>query len=504
MKAALLPSALALLLAAGCAAPALPQPGGPPSGLARCQEAGTGGSARAGCQRDWTVLLYMAADNDLQEHACRQLRALERARPLPAASSVNADILVQVDVAEPPGLRRIHVLPSPGAAQEGAEAAPCRITALRSPVLGLLEEDRGPPAQGLRGFLDWGIRGYPARRYMVIVWGHGFGWRPRATASGTPLPHDRDLRRGGIALDEHPGSVLDIPSLGQALAGASRDLLGGRPLDLYAADACLMQSVEVAGELSGAARYLIGSEQIADYAGLPYEAFLPRLNGTGERLSAPRCAEDDSACAAAHVLPGLAGAALQQGARPGVGPGAAETHTFSALDGAAVRDRLLPALRALGEALAAPSRRGWLADLLGLPSGAGWSALLRTPGFYGGTRDIGVFAERLHGEIERQEDRATPASRRALAAVAALRAALDQTVVAASHGKGYDAQTHAGMAGVSLWLPVDPADYHGRIDFFAASRLYIYRPMPMTIIEKAGGARGFRGWLDLLFPAPGS
>lgn len=491
-------AALALLLA-GCATPASPLIGdtGAGPGPARCREAGTGGDARAGCQRDWTVLLYMAADNDLQERACRQLHALEGG----AASAADADLLVQVDVAAPQGLRRLHLLPRAraGADQAQAEPGPCEITALRSPVLGLLEEDGGPPAEVLRGFLDWGIRRYPARRYMVIVWGHGFGWRPRATAAGAEVPPDRDLRRGGIALDEHPGSVLDIPSLGQALAGASRDLLGGRPFDLYAADACLMQSAEVAGELAGAARYLIGSEQIADYAGLPYERFLPRLNGTGERLAATGCAADDDACAAARLLPGLAGEALRQGAgaRPGVGPAAAETHTFSSLDGAAVRAHLLPSLRALGRALAAyleedPSRRGWLADLLGLPSGGGWSALLRTPGFYGGTRDIGVFAERLRTEIARQEDGATPAGRASLRALDGVRAALDQTVVAASHGKGYDAQTHAGMAGVSVWLPADPADYHGRVGFFAASPLY-------KDDKKEGG---WGGWLERVFPRP--
>jgi hypothetical protein len=54
--------------------------------------------------------------------------------------------------------------------------------------------------------------------------------------------------------------------------------LGGRPIDILAADACLMQMLEVANELSDQAEYIVGSAHLQNPFGLPYRTLFHDLN----------------------------------------------------------------------------------------------------------------------------------------------------------------------------------------------------------------------------------
>src|SRR5262249_37660086 len=160
--------------------------------------------------------------------------------------------------------------------------------------------------------------------------------------------------------------------------------------DVYASDACLMGSVEVAGELARAARFVVGSEQVEeDDLGLPYGAWLPVLGGSSPLPPAPACAPGDDACRAAAALPELVAMVDRQ--------------TLSALDEEALTGLLLPSLRDLSAAVEAyvredDLRRIGLAVLLGPDHGA----MRGMPGFPGGTRDVGIFLDRLVAEVSRE------------------------------------------------------------------------------------------------------
>jgi hypothetical protein len=383
-----------------------------------------------------------------------------------AASTARADVLVQLDRKEPQGILRLHLFRAP---PDGASDA------IRSPIAEPLDEETIPPAERLRRFVTWGIDGYPAERYAVIVWGHGLGWRPESGAA-----------------PEGQGTVLDTPSLATALRRASSERLGGRPFDVYASDACLMQSIEVASALSGVARYVVGSEQIEeDYVGLPYRAWIPLLNGSAPLPQIAPCEPVDAACRAAAVLPGLQQRSLEQGDGASRPPAA---YTLSTLDEAALERELLPSMRRLGGALDGylredETRRIGLMTLLGVEGGP----LRGTPGFRGGTRDVGVFLSRLGTQIRRDAGGGdTGAAREALEAARAVERALGRAVIAASFGAPYRSPGGAPMAGVSVWLPHDEAEHRKRVDFFGSSPLYAARE----------GEPRWRGWLDRVFASP--
>lgn len=461
---------------------------------------------RQGCRKAWTVLVYMAADTrDMPPYAYWHLHGMEAAFPEPgksAASSADADVLVQLDLDRPSGIRRLHMMRSPDLyspdldADDFERSTPAEI---RSPVVELLEEETIPPAESLRRFLDWGISRYPAERYLVIVWGHGLGWRPAGLPGNT---YDPGLLRGGVAFDESQRAVLDTPGLRGALAAVARDRLGGRPVDVYASDACLMQSLEVATELADVSRYVVGSEQIEDYLGFPYRAFLPALNGTAPAPPAPAaCAGQDAACRAAAMLPALEREAFRPGglyAR--VSTDAAEGYTLSAVAAAAITGEVHPAMHQLGAAIAAylredPLRSIGLQELLDVPSGAIDDG---TPGFLGGSRDVGVF---LAGLRELVEDEAridgeapTPASTRLLQAISAARAALGRAVIASALGAEYDDPRFAGRVGASVWLPHDAEELGDRLGFFQPARFY---RAPITSANATWSA-----WLELVFEEP--
>src|SRR4051812_47435811 len=77
---------------------------------ARCQAVQP--PERTACYKSWTVLIYMAADNDLAPYAYLNLYELEASGGGGlSASSQRTDAVVQLDTPGPRGLRRLHMLP---------------------------------------------------------------------------------------------------------------------------------------------------------------------------------------------------------------------------------------------------------------------------------------------------------------------------------------------------------------------------------------------------------
>lgn len=468
---------------------------------------------RAACDKQWAVLVYMAADAPgLTPFALWNLHQMEGRLPDPAASAASgpdADVVVELDVDQPPGIRRLRVVGglapfAPlGSVDAAAAAAP------RSPVVETLDEAaaEAPPAtprSSLTDFLSWAIAHYPARHYAVIVWGHGFGFRP---ATGEPCC-DAQSPRGGIALDLSRHAVLDIPALREALADASAARLGGRPFDLYLSDACLMQTIEVASELAGVARYIGGAEAKLDPLGLPYRLILPRVNGSAPAPPpSPRCPARDPACRLAVMLPDL----VRRGVAPDselyatadVAATARDNLTYSLLDARALAERAVPAMHQLGAALLdylreAPyqdERKLALRDLLTPHRPSAPRPFVYA--FIGGGRDIGslLFALRAQLASARGAARATPAAAALADAIDRAEAALRSAVLASALGSRYDDPAYAGMLGVSAWLPISADDYAANAGWFAAAAFYLAPD------GSAGTASPWGAWLNELFGA---
>jgi len=118
-------------------------------------------------------------------------------------------------------------------------------------------------------FGKWAKQNYPARKYMLVVWNHGDGWRKKT-------PGQPALK--GISYDDETGNGISTVNLGLAVRE-----MGG--VDIYASDACLMQMAEVAYELKDAAKITVGSEENEPGDGWAYDYFLSRVHSNAGNLT---------------------------------------------------------------------------------------------------------------------------------------------------------------------------------------------------------------------------
>ncbi|MBI5742930.1 MAG: hypothetical protein HY952_00105 [Elusimicrobia bacterium] len=118
-------------------------------------------------------------------------------------------------------------------------------------------------------FGKWAKQNYPAKKYMLVVWNHGDGWKNKAFGPRPVLK--------GISYDDETGNGISAVNLGRAVRE-----MGG--VEIYASDACLMQMAEVAYELKDAAKITVGSEETEPGDGWAYDYFLSRVHSNQNNL----------------------------------------------------------------------------------------------------------------------------------------------------------------------------------------------------------------------------
>ncbi|MEW5905585.1 MAG: clostripain-related cysteine peptidase [Elusimicrobiota bacterium] len=214
------------------------------------------GPARQGA--DWTIMIYMNGKSNIEPYALADMNRFET-----VGSTEKVNIVVELgrsrglenDTAADgdwTGVRRYLVRKD-----DDKE----RIT---SPVLAELgASDMGDWREAAK-FLRWAREAYPAKRYMFIIWDHGWGWID-------PVKPGDNLAGGGssksISHDFETGNYIKTTEMGKILKEAGR-------VDLYASMACFMQMGEVAYELKGLADVIVGSEEVIMLPSFNFEDFL--------------------------------------------------------------------------------------------------------------------------------------------------------------------------------------------------------------------------------------
>jgi hypothetical protein len=216
----------------------------------------------------WTVLVYMAADNDLAKIAGDTLDAMAKAR------FTDASVLVQLDV--PNKKTERYLFPGDGTrVSQGTLAT---------------NVNSGDP-QVLTDFVNWGTDTVPSTYTALVVWNHGGGWEDIQVDFGAlsrPRPVVPSLaKRASVAA----GSLGDKQHLDDliALDQGSRDYLSDdgfrsaientnvRSVDLLGCDACEMNMLEIAFEMRNVTSFLVGSERNEPGSGWPFDKVLDVL-----------------------------------------------------------------------------------------------------------------------------------------------------------------------------------------------------------------------------------
>lgn len=238
--------------------------------------------------KKWTVLVYLAGDNNLDEDGARDLAEMAK-----IGSNNNINVVAQFDRAGKTGTQRFYITKGGGYPKDS--------------IANLGETNTGDP-KVLIDFLKWGITTYPAEHYMAVLWNHGSGWNEddvydRAVKVSPekekfPLMSKRAFRGKrikkvmfsttmdeilsqpaalrGILYDDESKDFLDNAEMKNVLTETAK-LIPNKRFDIIGFDACLMNTVEVAYQLKDTAKVIVGSEETEPGAGWPYDSVLGSL-----------------------------------------------------------------------------------------------------------------------------------------------------------------------------------------------------------------------------------
>ena len=252
-------------------------------------------------EKNWTIMVYMAGDNNLDSAGAVDLAEMKK-----VGSTNGINILVQFDrEGKDMATNRYYV-------QKGGAVD-------KDKIADLGETNMGDP-KVLEDFVSWGVKTYPAKHYLLVLWNHGAGWddanlyqgdvfsgatppvsrkaQPvvtRGAAGGAKPIAFAQARAGltrtrralfnttvaaavkqrGIAYDDQAQDFLDNIELKKVMTKIKKSLK--RKVDILGMDACLMSMAEVAYQMRDVADYSVGSEETEPGDGWPYDRILKTL-----------------------------------------------------------------------------------------------------------------------------------------------------------------------------------------------------------------------------------
>lgn len=248
--------------------------------------------------KNWTFIVYIAADNDLRSFAARNIKQMAQ-----IGSNQFINIVVQLDIritGNKKITRRYYIENN-------------KIFHVNAEDPNSQKMDSGDP-RTLISCASWAIGNYPAQNYALVLWNHGTGIidpetgriiNPAELFTFNPTINKLELDRSvgflefinskvgsleflkdkekqangidnerGVCWDDSTGNYLTNQKLEFALKEICNTLLGGKKLSLIGFDACLMSMLEVANIVKNYAHIMVGSQEVELGAGWDYEKVL--------------------------------------------------------------------------------------------------------------------------------------------------------------------------------------------------------------------------------------
>jgi hypothetical protein len=216
---------------------------------------------------DWTLMVYLCGDNDIETGAILELTQMEQAIP------PGVEIVVLFDrsagyskaAGDWSGARLMRVRRAPpldvrdAVERHATDSLPAQFSSEVLEDWGKV--DMSDPAV-LQRFIERAAAQFPARRYALIPWNHGGGWRAMLV--------DDD------AGDGRPGrGTMSVREFITAARTAAQRTLPRQRFDLILYDMCLMGELDVLAETQTAADYAVASPPVEPGQGTSYLTVLP-------------------------------------------------------------------------------------------------------------------------------------------------------------------------------------------------------------------------------------
>lgn len=237
-------------------------------------------------EKEWTFMLFMAADNNLEAATSLDINELEK-----YGSTDQVNFVAQIDrngsyskdsELKWSGARRFYIIKDKNTKK------------MTSPAVAKLGDVDMASPKTLTDFVKWSVDNYPAKKYCLILWNHGTGWKeinPDIMESddfgeigipsglqgvanenkiAAPKKHAFNPQINfNISYDDTSRTSMNIPTLEKTLAKVVE--ITGKPLEIMAFDACLMQMAEVAWATKDYSKCQIGSPDLEPERGWPFD-----------------------------------------------------------------------------------------------------------------------------------------------------------------------------------------------------------------------------------------
>lgn len=243
--------------------------------------------------REWTIMLFLNGDNDLEPFGIRDINEAEygfyKAAQVDSTFADRVSMVVQFDrydgsdnnttaATEEGGgdwtdTRRYLIKPDSDANDDGLFTSQ-RVDGSGQET-GLGEKNMGDAAV-LKEFIQWGKQNYPAENYALIIWNHGDGVKSLSSEPPSSLKavsFDETDTVGGESDTLYVSEITDV-------------LTENESVDLLGMDACLMGMAEIAYEyrsgVSGkfGTDYYVASPPTEPGDGWEYQDIIARMAGT--------------------------------------------------------------------------------------------------------------------------------------------------------------------------------------------------------------------------------
>ena len=245
-------------------------------------------------KKAYTIVIYIAADNDLHPYAWKNIKQMES-----IGSSENVNVIVQINTPGYLNPTKRYVI------KQGRR--------LLVPADGVAPTQKlnSGSGQTLIDCVAWAMQYYPADNLVMNLWDHGSGvYDPLsariintsdlfkfneqtneieldrtvgyidqmdALADADQEEHRQNSR--GICFDETYKSYINNQDLKFALSQIQNNVLGGKKIAILWFDACLMAMLEIANLAKDHVDYLVASQEVEYASGSNYELVLrPLLN----------------------------------------------------------------------------------------------------------------------------------------------------------------------------------------------------------------------------------
>ncbi|MCX7641762.1 MAG: clostripain-related cysteine peptidase [Elusimicrobiales bacterium] len=208
--------------------------------------------------KEWTVAIYINGKNNVDMFAFTDFNRIET-----VGSSDKINIVIEIGRAQGfmegeatpevwSGVRRYYIIKDTDT------------TKINSKLI----EDRKNADMGdwkeVSDFLKWAKINYPAKKYMFIIWNHGWGWID-------PVKENSNLADSkSISHDFITNNYIKTTELKNIFKYAGK-------VNVYASMACFMQMAEVISEIKDYADVIVGSEEVIQLPSFNWEDFFDSL-----------------------------------------------------------------------------------------------------------------------------------------------------------------------------------------------------------------------------------